>query len=340
MSSNVSNNKGVYFVPIFISSFALLIFYSINANYPAINFIIWIFGWFVVSNNFLVYINTLSALFFGYLSWSIVIYYFGTTNKQRFKRGIKSMLIFFPFWLGISIFMSSVGVSTYHSVWLIAHILFRVWSVGGFIFAILMILNFVSSRFKKPIFKHYLARGLLERDKELSIPRSRLRKLTDFLEKYETLTFILIILILGSFFSVSNFLRSQIIPFFFIFFTLFIVNFLFIFNYLLSVDQDYHDKIKQKEKYFFLNDFERLIKKANSLINEGNISFSNKFYKKAIREWNEVFDIYKVLLRVTKDKRTIRENMRILKLNLIDAYKGAALNYLKNGLDKYQNLDN
>ena len=49
--------------------------------------------------------------------------------------------------------------------------------------------------------------------------------------------------------------------------------------------------------------------------------------------------IYKILLRVAKDKKTIRQNKRVLKLNLIDAYKGAALNYLKNGLDKYKDLD-
>lgn len=339
--STKTNKKGRYFFLIFISSLSLLIFYSNSLVYPPSYFFISIFGWFPINYGSLVYINVLSPFFVGFFSWSIVIYYFGTINFRRFKRAIKSMFLFYPFWLGIIIFVGSLGPSSYYNIWILAHLMMRVWSIGGSLLMVIMVINFILYRFNKPIIRNALNRDSLTLDKKF-VPRSKIIRVIDFFEKRQIYILILIILTIGFSFSISNFLMPvsyHLIAFVFLFFTLFILNFLFIVNYLFSINQDYHKIIKRKEQEFYLGEFEDLLVKLNDLIEQGNKDFSSESFEIAINKWSEALEIYKQVVKFSKDKKKIKKNIQILKLNILDAHKGAALVHLKNGQEAYKTLD-
>lgn len=334
-----SSRKGAYFIPILIFIIPLFVV-MVNIAYrfhPGYIF----YPWESTSNTSLFLLKTWHIFFFGGLSWAIVNYYFGTINSKRFKRGIKAISLFYPFWLSICAFISSVGVSTYHNIWFIAHLSLWFWAIGGFLFAFIMVLNFILFRLDIPIMKNRLTREKLEIEKEI-IPRSRFTKAVDFLEKHEFLTLLCLLLILGSFFGISNFFSPEgtpLLAFVFIFFTLFIANLLFIVNYLLSINQNYHIEIKKKEEQFYLEDFEKTLKNLNKLIEEGNIYFSKEEFEVAIEKWEGAIELFNITLKVVKEKKKTRENKRVIKLNLLDAYKGAAMNHLNKGQEAYKNLE-
>jgi len=333
-----SNKKGFYFIPIIIFFTPLLavIFNIAYRFHPGYIF----YPWEPTSNTTLFLLKTWYFFLFGGLFWSIIIYHLGTINLKRFKRGIKSISLFYPFWLGICTFISSIGISTYHTIWIIAYISLCFWAVGGLLIAFIMELNFILFRLDIPIMKNRLTKEKLELEKEI-IPRSRCVKAVDFLEKYEFLILLSLILILGSIFSILNFFSSErlLLSFVFIFFTLFIANLLFIINYVLSLNQDYYKELKIKEEKFYLEEFENHLKNLNDLVEQGNDYFSNEMFENAIEKWEDAIKLYKIILKAVKEKKKIREYKRVVWLNLLDAYKGAALNHLKNGQELYKNLD-
>ena len=106
------NKKSKYFLPILIFGGFSLLSPTIH-NYQFSIFFEWIFGWVGVYGDGEVYFNIFHSYFVGCFSWSIVVYYFGTINKDRFRKGIKSIVMFFPFWFGICAFLSSIGLESF-----------------------------------------------------------------------------------------------------------------------------------------------------------------------------------------------------------------------------------
>ena len=302
----------------------------------------WIFGWTSVFNDLEVYNNVLYSYYVGCFSWSIVTYYLGTINIERFRRGIKSIILFYPFWLGISIFVSSVGLSSFYNAWILVHVLMRFWVGTGLILAGIMVLNFIAYRIYKPILKDKLFRAPMELDKIPSEPKSYFIKFVEILEKCQLKIFIFISLVLGVFFIISTTIGSSGVTYLssvFLFFTLIIINFLYDINYLFSKKKEYSYHIKIKRKFPYTNEFDNLLNKFKKLIDEGNIFYSNESYESAIENWKEAVNIYLSFSKMVIQKKMIKVNLKILKENLNDAYNGAIIVHLKNAQEAFTNLD-
>ncbi len=331
------NRKTKYFIPILIFWFL-----SLNTNYNITLYFEWIFGWGSIYSYLDVYSNVLHSYFIGCFSWSIVVYYFGTINRKRFRRGIKSVIMFYPFWLGISIFVSSIGFSSFSNVWILVHVLLRFWVGAGLLIAGIMVLNFVAYRIHKPILKDRLFRATMELDKMPSDPRSSIIKFADLLEKLQLKMLVLIVLIFGVFFIISSTIGTAGINYLtsvYLFFTLIIINFLYDINYLFSEKKEYPEHIKIKKNLPFVSNFDRLLNKFKKLIDDGNTFYSEESYELAIESWREAVNIYSRFSNMVIQKKMIKVNIRTLKENLYDAYNGAVILHLKNAQEEYTNLE-
>jgi tetratricopeptide (TPR) repeat protein len=337
------NIKTKYFLPVLIFWFL-----SLNTNYRIDLYFEWIFGWGSIYSILDVYSNILHSFYIGCFSWSIVVYYLGTINKERFRRGIKSIVIFYPFWLGLSIFLSSIGSSSYSNSWLFFHILLRIWVGAGLLLSGIMVLNFTTSRIFKPILKDRLIRDAMEVEKEPSESNSSVYEFLGFLERNQLRVLVLITLILGVFFIVSSAMATGGINYLtsvYLFFTLIIINFLYDINYLFSKKKDAKHKIIQEQHITlktsspYTSNFDKLLYRFKKLIDEGNAYYTEESYELAIESWKEAVQIYSRFSNMVTQRKIIKVNLKTLNENLNNAYNGAVIVHLKNAQDAYTNLD-
>ncbi len=331
------NRKAKYFLPILIFwGFSLLNIYQFEYYFE------WIFGWGPLFPPIDVYTITFHSYVVGCFSWSIVVYYFGTINKERFRKAIKSIIMFYPFWFGVCSFLSSIDYISYTNSWLLLQILLRFWVGIGIFLAGIMILNFTADRIYKPIIKNSLFRIPMEGDKLPSEPKSFLIKFADFLEKIQLKVLVLTILVLGIFFIVSSALSTSGINYLtsiYLFLTLIVINFLYDINYLYSKKEGYPTHIKIKKNLPYKSNFDKHLQNFKKLIDVGNIYYEEESYELAIESWKEAIQIYSHFSKMVIQKKIIKVNLRTLKENLNDAYNGAVIVHLQNAQKAYSELD-
>ncbi|MFX1568960.1 MAG: hypothetical protein ACFFCV_11410 [Promethearchaeota archaeon] len=330
------NKKFGFFLPIFFFWFFSLITISRIELYFE-----WIFAWTSIYSNLEVFGNVLHSFFIGCFAWSIVSYYLGTINFKRFRKAIKSISLFYPFWLCFSIFLSSIGLSSFSNVWIIVHILLRIWVGIGLLIAIIMILNFLSSRIFKPIFRNRLIRATMEREPVDSEIRSSFYKYINFLEKHQLEILVFIILFSGTFFIISSALGqgTAFLTAIFLFLVIIIISFLYDIDYFFSKRVYYTEHIKPKSNMSIIHRFDELLNRFKKLIDQGNKFYSDESYESAIENWKEAVQIYYKLSKMIIRKKNFDVNLRTLKENIYNAYKGAFIVHLKNGQEAYSNLD-
>ncbi|MFX0024291.1 MAG: hypothetical protein ACFE9S_18335 [Candidatus Hermodarchaeota archaeon] len=331
--------KTKYFLPILIFGGLSLLSPTIY-NYQI--FFKWIFGWGGLFGDGEVYFNVFHSYFIGCFSWLIVVYYFGTINKDRFRKGIKSIVMFFPFWFGICAFLSSIGLESFSNSWLLLQILLRFWVGTGLLLAGIMIINFISYRIYKPILKKGLYRDSMEIEKIPSEPKANIIKIADFLEKIQLRILVLIIFVLGVFFIVSSALSTSGINYLtsvYLFLTLIIINFLYDINYLYSKKEDYPTHIKLKKNLPYSSNYDKLLQNFKKLIDEGNRYYEEESYELAIKSWKEAIQNYSRFSSMVIQKKVIKVNLRTLKENLNNAYNGAVVLHLQNAQKAYTELN-
>lgn len=236
---------------------ALCFFFSLSLYIPFLKFlwIIFLGPFFLIFSGFQYggvrtvfniygtsYNHILCFFFLGCLSWSIVVYYFVKINSSEIRKVIRSIILFYPFWFGISIFLGTVDVvALYNTFWLLVQILMYIWVGVGVLFAFNMILVIFSPQIGKirsigKILSINLSnQSDLEKDKLEKPQYSIFLKVVNFLVKHEFKFLTLIILSLGFFFIISNFValgRYTAQTTIFTFFTTFIIILLFDINYI------------------------------------------------------------------------------------------------------------
>ncbi len=285
---------------------------------------VWIYEWPTLTDEYLIITNTFSSYFFGIYSWSIVIYYFGTVNFERYRRVIKSLILFYPFWLGICIHLCIIGESTYFNGWLTWQIIFGVWVALGSIYAIALVLLRLEYNFDQV--KHQESRLVPTRkSKEIQIPRKLSTKIIDFFERFEAIFLILILLINGMFLGISSILGS-----------ISAISFIILFNFLLSSKKEYHISIKTQEEELLLNEFELLLRRARDSVNEGKKNYSKKLFDVAIEKWKEAISYYEELLKKAIEKERIKHNLKILIESIYNAYIENARVHTVKGKERYK----
>ncbi len=160
----------------------------------------WPFNWLMLSDEYLLILNTFSSFFFGCFSWSIMMYYLGTANQKRYLRVIRLIVLSLMFWFGVCVMLCITGVSTYSLPLSIWHVLFGLWVATGSIIATLKV---VSALCWKIGYSSVEYLPLDYSDPIIQVPRSKYIKFRDFFERYISGFFVIMILILG--FSVSFF---------------------------------------------------------------------------------------------------------------------------------------
>ncbi|MFX0039852.1 MAG: hypothetical protein ACFFCY_01280 [Promethearchaeota archaeon] len=325
-----------FFLPILIFGFCSLITIRRIDLYLE-----WIFGWTSISSNSEVFSNVLYSFFFGCFAWSIVSYYLGTINLERFRRGIKFISLFYPFWLCISVFLGNLGLSSFSNVWIVLHILIRFWVGLGLLIASMMILNFLAYRIYKPIFKNRLTRASLERKTIDTEIRSSFYRFIGFLEKHQLEILVFIILVLGAFFIISAALGegTNYLTAIYLFFVIIIINFLYDIDYIFSRKKKYTEHIKIRRDIPYTDKFDNLLNRFKKVIDEGDKFYSEESYESAIKNWKEAVQIYWQLSKMVIQKKIIKVNLRTIKEKLYNAYKGAYIVHLKNAQVAYTNLD-
>jgi hypothetical protein len=241
------SEKVSYKFPIFFFSVCFLITLAISFlgyTFPfyivfTIPFYIF-FGIYQGSNFYYIYfINYNSILFYyflGCLSWSIVLRYYSKLNSENFRIRIKSIALFYPFWLGISIFLGSIGLSSYTNAWLIFHIFLYIWVGIGILYALNMILGIFKPRIHEPIDKYSVNRNNSENQIKTRNNKMGSLRFIDFFEKYEFKILTLIILGLGFYLVLSTIIEFLVFnqtSLFYLFFTLLIIILLIDINYLI-----------------------------------------------------------------------------------------------------------
>ena len=115
--------KILYFTPIIVFFIAWWADVGIAISYLGpylenqdLTIVSWAFSWAELTDDFLIYTNTFSSFFFGCYSWSIITYYLGTKNPERFMRSIKSIYLCYPFWFGMCIYLGIIGAGSYLSL--------------------------------------------------------------------------------------------------------------------------------------------------------------------------------------------------------------------------------
>ncbi len=317
--------KALYFIPIIVFFVVWWVDVGISIAYliKIGDFYIlssWVFDWPQLTDDFLIYTNTFSAFFFGCYAWSITTFILGNKNPERFIRVIKSICLFYPFWFGMSIYLGIIGVGSYSNGWLSVHIIFGLWVASGAIISIYMIVTSSDNN--------------LYWDQKYIIPRTKSLKIRDFFDRYQAFFFISIIFIIGTFFSI--FLGKAFIS---IFWTSLTILLILLLNFLFSMKINYHARVKQEEEELLLNEFQVLLRKSKGLAERGNKNFSKKSYQPAIENWKKALDYYKEALKKAVEKEKIKENLRILKESIFNAYKGRANVHNKNALKAYEKPD-
>jgi len=318
--------KILYFTPIVVFFVAWWVDVGIAISYLGpylenfdLSIISWAFSWAELTDSFLIYTNSLSSFFFGCYSWSIITYILGTANPQRFRRANKSIWLFYPFWFGMCMHLGLIGAESYFNVWLAIHIIFGIWVALGSIIGIYMV---VSSSVNELFW-----------DPRHTIPRKKSIKLRDFFDRFQAFFFILIISYVGALLSI---LLWTLISIFWTFLTILLI---FLLNYVFSMKINYHTKVKQEEEELLLNDFQVLLRKSKELAEKGNKNFTNKSYRPAIENWENSISYYEEALKKADEKEKIKENLKILKESIFNAYKGRVNVHNKGAMKAYEKSD-
>ena len=340
--------KILYFIPILVFYWAWWFDIGTSISYLApylenqdLTIVEWIIGWPYLTDDFLIYMNTFSSLFFGCYSWSIIAYYLGTKNPKRFKRAVKSIYLCYPFWLILSIYLGIIGVESYFNEWLFLHIVLGIWVASGSIISTLLVLAYLVKFFNKTKTKIKFDL-IIERELKYEIPRPRLKKILDFFERFQPLFFILIFLPIGTFLSINIILVSKRftnLVYLNISWTFLALLSIFLINFLFSMRFNYHAWVKQEEEELLLNEFQVLLRKSKELAERGKKNYSKKYYQPAIENWEKSINYYEEALKKTTEKKRIKENLIILKESMFNAYKGRANVHNKNALKAYEKPD-
>jgi hypothetical protein len=230
------NRKFLYFIPIAIFFVAwgvdigVAIFYLLDQD---ISFLNWALNWPELTDHYLIYTNTFSTFFFGCYSWSIITYYLGTKNLKRFRKAIKYISLWYPFWFGISINLSIAGAESYYNNWLIVHVIFGIWATLGSIIAIIMALSIM---FSKIDFKGEL---------KFKISGKKFIKIRDFLDWNQAVILTLVIILIGTLDSIILWRSFPILAIISIFSIALTILLIFILNYFFLKKKDYYKDARQ-----------------------------------------------------------------------------------------------
>ena len=321
---NPTVRKVLYFTPIVVFFVVWWVDVGFTVSYlntQGLDIFDWAFRWVELTDNYLIYTNTFSSFFFGCYSWAIITYYLGTKNLTRHRRALKSLYIYYPFWFGMCTYLGLIGVETYYNSWLLVHVIFGIWVALGSIIAIYMVLT--SSEIS------------LTRAPRYTIPRSKSIKLRDFFDRFQAFFFILIISTVGTSLSILLWKESTHMALINISLTSLTILMIFLLNYLFTMKIDYHKRVKQKEEERLLNNFQILLRRSKELAEKGNKNFTNKSYRPAIENWEKSINYYEEALKKAAEKEKIKENLKILKESVFNAYKGRANAHNKDALKAY-----
>lgn len=103
---------------------------------------------------------------------------------------------------------------------------------------------------------------------------------------------------------------------------------------------NYHKWVKQEEEEeLLLNEFQVLLRRSKELAERGNKSYSKNSFQQAIENWKKSINYYEEALKKAPEKEKIKENLKILKESMFNAYKGRANVHNKNALKAYEKSD-
>ncbi len=220
----------------------------------------------------------------------------------------------------MSIYLGIIGAGSYYNGWLSAHIIFGIWVALGSIISFFMVVTSSDNN--------------LYGAPKYIIPRTRSIKLRDFFDRYQAFFFISIILIIGTFFSLFSFFK--LISIFWTFLTILSI---FLINFLFSLKINYHTLVKQEEEELLLNEFQVLLRKSKEFAERGNKNYSKKSYQPAIENWEKSINYFEKALKKAAEKDKIKENLKILKESMFNAYKVRADVHNKTALKAYEKSD-
>jgi len=300
--------------------------FHVNAN--PLDILSWVSNWFIIYIDFLLVdenlliMNTFSSFFFGCYSWSIILYYLGTINQKRYMRVIKIIVLSFVFWLGVCLQLSFIGVLSFYTLWSIWHLIFGLWVAAGSFFATLEVVSSIMDL-------NFLT--LTKSDPKIQVPRSKYITFRDFFERSIPVFLVLITLVLEICVIIDYQLSSHLL----IMDTIIILLILIV-DFLFSRKITYFKSVKEKEEELSLSNFEILLRKSKDLVNEGNKNYSKGSFKIAIEKWKKAISYYNEALNKAVEKKKIKDNLKILRESVINAYVGSADEIYKKGMVEYK----
>ncbi len=293
-----------------------------------LNILGWLFNclisyiYFSLTNETFLIMNIFSSFFFGCYSWSIILYYLGTINPKRYLRFIKIIVLSFVFWFGVCLQLSFIGVLSYHTLWSIWHVIFGLWVAAGSIIAFEEVVYSIMGN-------NFLT--LTTMDLKIQVPRSESIKIRDFFERSISVFLVLITLILEIWVILDYQLSSHLLITDSI-----VILLILIVNLLFSRKITYFKRVKEKEDELSLSNFEILLRKSKDLVYEGNKNYSKGSFKIAIEKWKKAISYYNKALNKAVEKKKIKENLKILRESVINAYVGSADDLYKKGMVEYK----
>ena len=110
----------------------------------------------------------------------------------------------------------------------------------------------------------------------------------------------------------------------------------------MSNEQNNRNEIPGLDEVDKTKIYERLIRDANTLVNDGNNFFSSKEYAKAVDNWESSLKFFEKTLEVvasTSQKEKIISNMTMIKENIRNALDAGANKHNKNAIKAHGKLD-
>ncbi|MFX1388644.1 MAG: hypothetical protein ACFE9Z_01105 [Promethearchaeota archaeon] len=273
--------------------------------------------------------------------WTFLVFYFQKIKSLQYRIINKSIWLILLFWLSLIIFSWLAGLDSYISFWFTINSLLIFWGYLGLFGSVFAILTSISTRLKSKV---YYTFQKIDSIKYISI-----------LGKYESALLIFIQFIIGISLSINDVTLPTRIhgsylfltPLMIIVFTIIAVDFLFLFNFILSMKTEYYippkkeilDKSRKKSKILLEKSRKKseiLLEKARNLIDKKKKRYSIKSFNITISALKSTVKNYEKKSNNNEISEKDKLLLKGLDESLIYMYKKRAEIYETNALKSYQ----
>jgi len=289
-----------------------------SLNEVNINLVYFIFNWYKLVDETLLVNNSLFLLFIGSFSWTVVIFYFQRIKTTQYRSILKSISVFFIFWLNLIIFTWLAGLSLYRSFWFIVHIFFVSWVYIGLNCSVIVILISLSSRLKSKIF------AVFQRLDNL--------KFIHVTEKLEPAFLMFIQVILGIYLSIADITVPTIFHGHAVLTSIMLIVFTGIATDLLFLIKDYYIRIPEEEERITRNKVKLILIQTKRIIAKKIIRNPEKVFELIIESLERTIKYYAKIQKNEEDKILLKD----LERSLIQVHEKRGNMYNSRALRSYK----